>query len=486
MKTYDDFNKVSPVRISRVPKDRRSRNPLLTAAGFRNFLRLKQNDNAPVWNFETGDRVEQRDHEDFRAFGEKLRLSRKTRTIAPPLEIINWVIGMRDRVLAFMKQIPEGFEVAKDWWDIPTLNREDIAARIETLVPLDADLSRLIVYDTSGTTGHAMVVPHHPAAMAKVLSMMAFVLGRYGIRPDFSPNMTACFNIGAQANTVVFPNVLSVWKEAGFAKINFHPDYWRARRNVQGFFNDAAPLFLTGDPVGFSEMMQWEIKADPKALFSTALTMPDGLRKKLEQAYRCPVIDWFSITETGPIGYICQENSGFHILPHDIHVEIVDENGYPVPEGERGEIVVTGGRNPCLPLLRYRTGDWSRMDYTPCPCGDPMPRIIDLDGRKPVRFYARDDSVVNPVDIGRLLRDVAMLQHRFIQRADRSCDLYIRPVFKHQVLDTDEIAAKLKLLFGQRATLRIHKDPKLGEDTPGGKVIVYESELSTGQKIRQD
>ena len=74
---------------------------------------------------------------------------------------------MRGRVPVFKKHVPDGMDLERDWADIPTLSREDIAVRVESLVPLDADLSRMIVYDTSGTTGHAMVVPHHPAAVAK-------------------------------------------------------------------------------------------------------------------------------------------------------------------------------------------------------------------------------------------------------------------------------------------------------------------------------
>ena len=60
----------------------------------------------------------------------------------------------------------------------------------------------------------------------------------------------------------------------------------------------------------------------------------------------------------------------------------------------RGEIAVTGGRNPFVPLLRYRTGDWGRLDYGRCPCGDRMPRLLDLEGRPPVVFRRPDGSPV--------------------------------------------------------------------------------------------
>ncbi|MFC1857595.1 AMP-binding protein [Thermodesulfobacteriota bacterium] len=483
MKPYDDFHKVSPVREARLPEDRRSRNPLITEAGFHNFLRLKQHPHAPLWNFETGDRVETQDKADFHRFCETLNTARKPPGNRPSLEMIEWIRRCRSQVAAFQKQIPEGFDIERNWDEIPMLCREDISLRIETLVPLDADLSRLIVYDTSGTTGHPLVVPHHPAAVAKVLGMIEYVMQRYRVKANFSPHMTACLNVGAQAQTVVFPNVLSVWEEAGFAKVNLHPESWRSPEDVRHFFRDMEAFCITGDPVGFSEMVRWDINVRPKIMLTTALFLPKTLQERLQQKYACPVVDWYSITEVGPVGYMCPYGSGFHILPHDLYVEIVGPTGHPLPPGEFGEIVVSGGRNPFLPLLRYRTGDWAKFDFTPCPCGDPMPKITSLEGREPVLFFADNMQVVNPVDIGRLLRGVAFVQHEFVQRADLSCDLTIRPMKHGKRPDPDKIKTKLKLLFGEDTVIRIRMDKNLGERMAGGHVSAYRSEIPLGAQL---
>jgi len=187
-------------------------------------------------------------------------------------------------------------------------------------------------------------------------------------------------------------------------------------------------------------------------------------------------VDWYAVSETGPIGYVCRENTGFHLLPHDIYVEILDPHDQPLPPGETGEIAVTGGRNPYLPLLRYRTGDLGSIDIDPCPCGEPTPRIRLMDGRKPVLFHSESGAPVNPIDVGRLLRGVAFVQYRMVQRLDGSIDLTLRPIFKDQAVDRIAIQRKLRLLFGEGIEIRIHLDPMLGEDLPGGKVAVYENE----------
>jgi phenylacetate-CoA ligase len=472
---YDDFNSVSPVSESSAPADRLERNPLITEEGFKNFLRLKQHPRAPVWNFETGDRIVAEDLPDWRAFRDMLDTSRVPQRNAPAPQIIRWIKALRPRVFAFQKRLPEGFDIERDWAEIPTLEREDVATRIETIVPVDADLKRLIVFDTSGSTGHALAVPTHPAALGKVLAMIEFALERHGVKPSFGPDTTACLNVGIQANAVIFPNVMSLWNQAGFAKLNLNPESWRAPRDMHSFFSDTAPSLITGDPAAFSELVRRKIRATPAAMPTTALKLPRALKEKVSAFYGCPVIDWYSTTETGPVGYACPYDNGFHILPHDIFVEILDERGYPVPEGATGEIAVTGGRNPYLPLLRYRTGDTGALDFSPCPCGDPMPRIVCLDGREPVMFFADNDRAVNPVDVGRLLRSFVMTRYRFVQRTDRSCDLTIRPVAPGHSPNIEKMKERLALLFGENTPIRIRLDGELDEKMKEDRTAVYEN-----------
>lgn len=458
-----------------IPEERRKRNPLITKAGYRRLLEITRHRDAPAWNYLVGDRIENSDMEDVDAFRRRLFAAREPQSSAPPDGILEWVQKMRVRTPLFRERLPEGFHLQRDWAFAPTMTREDIAVHPEKLIPIDEDLSRLIVYDTSGVTGHATVVPFHPASNAMVLPLMEFVLKRYGLNPEFGSDDVSCICTSARRRTVVFPNTFSVWNQSGFAKVNFEKDEWKSIESARRFFREMNPYFLTGDPVGFAEMLSWEIDYQPAALVSTAVHFPPGLKASLEKAYHCPAIDWYSLTETGPIACSCPHGNGLHILPHDIYVEIVDEDGFPLQESKRGEIAVTGGRNPFLPLLRYRTGDWGRLDFSPCSCGDPQPRIVDLEGRLPVFFRAADGSRINQVDIGRIMRQCDFVQHEFRQLRDGSCRVTIRPA-PWSTVDEERIAELLKSLFGDVAVTVI-VDESLGRDQPGGKVIPYRSEL---------
>jgi len=285
--------------------------------------------------------------------------------------------------------------------------------------------------------------------------------------------VVSCFLIGAQAHTVTYPTVLSAWNGAGFAKLNLRQSEWPSETSAQRYFRDMMPRLLTGDPISFSEMLRLEIPARPAALISTAVAMSAALRNKLRSAYECPVIDWYSLTETGPLAYLCRLGEGHHVLPHDVHVEALFSDGSPVPPGERGEIAVTGGRNPFLPLLRYRTGDYGRLECAPCECGDPTPRIFDLEGRAPVLLRAADGSAVNPVDLSRILRELPIVQHELRQHADLSCEIVIRALGTPP--DREAIRDALRAALGD-VRIEVRFDPQLG-DRSEGKVVPYRSDF---------
>jgi phenylacetate-CoA ligase len=221
-------------------------------------------------------------------------------------------------------------------------------------------------------------------------------------------------------------------------------------------------------------MLRLDLPAQPAALVTTSVAMSPALKLRLAERYRAPVVDWYSLVETGPIGYACPLGDGYHVLPVDLHVEVIREDGTPAAAGERGEVAVTGGRNVYAPLLRYRTGDFGRIDFAPCPCGDPMPRLLDLEGRVPVLFRAADATPVSTVDLSRLLREFPLLLHEFVQESDRSCVLVARPL-PASAPDANEITAALQRVLGG-VPLEVRFDPELGNRTEG-KAVPYRSEL---------
>lgn len=132
---------------------------------------------------------------------------------------------------------------------------------------------------------------------------------------------------------------------------------------------------------------------DPKTLsIKKALLVGEAIRDKnfdlnrlgslLSASWPIDLYSTYGNTE-GAISFCeCQVHRGCHEHPDMIISEILDEKGYPVPEGEIGELVLTTLQNKGMPLLRYKTGDITFKLTERCLCGRNSSRIGPILGRK--------------------------------------------------------------------------------------------------------
>ncbi len=130
-----------------------------------------------------------------------------------------------------------------------------------------------------------------------------------------------------------------------------------------------------------------ELGIDPKSLglrvgIFGAEHWSDGMRDKIEGIFGFEAFDIYGMSEMfGPgIGQDCQEHEGIHIWEDHFILEVLDKNGEPCSEGERGEIVLTPITKEGMPLLRYKTRDLSRL-LGECSCGMTHRLIDRVNGR---------------------------------------------------------------------------------------------------------
>ena len=103
-----------------------------------------------------------------------------------------------------------------------------------------------------------------------------------------------------------------------------------------------------------------------------------------------------------------------------------------------------------------------------------MPRLMALEGRAPVRFYAGDGKRIGTQDIATVLRRYPLVQHSFEQSNDGACTLTYRTLASGPWL-RDELEAELRLLLNQNITLR--EDAELGRRSVVDKVTPYASKM---------
>lgn len=136
--------------------------------------------------------------------------------------------------------------------------------------------------------------------------------------------------------------------------------------------------------------------------------MSEALHSDLQKAWgpQAKLTQNYGMSElNGPgISGECLEHQGMHINEDLFLAEVIDpETGEVLPEGEKGELVITCLTKEAIPLLRYRTKDVTRLDYSPCACGRTTVRMENLSGRSDDMLVIRGVNVF-PSAIEEILR----------------------------------------------------------------------------------
>lgn len=107
----------------------------------------------------------------------------------------------------------------------------------------------------------------------------------------------------------------------------------------------------------------------------------DTLRAHVEQSLGLTALDTYTLAALGGPGIAgeCVHKCGLHLAEDHFFAEIVDpQTGACLADGDEGELVITTLTREALPLIRYRTGDITRLTNALCACGRTLARIERL------------------------------------------------------------------------------------------------------------
>ncbi|MCF7934751.1 MAG: phenylacetate--CoA ligase [Synergistales bacterium] len=122
----------------------------------------------------------------------------------------------------------------------------------------------------------------------------------------------------------------------------------------------------------------------------------EGMRSRIEKDLGITALDSYGLSEViGPgVGMECPEKQGCHISDEHFLIEVINpETEEVLPKGEMGELVITTLTKEALPVVRYRTGDITRILPGSCPCGSTEPRIDRIQGRSDDMLIIRGVNV---------------------------------------------------------------------------------------------
>lgn len=213
-----------------------------------------------------------------------------------------------------------------------------------------------------------------------------------------------------------------------------------------------------------------DLTASPlRAGFFGAEPWSEGMRADIEAKLGIKAYDIYGLTEIiGPgVGAECPEQDGLHLFEDVFFPEVIDpETGDPLPDGERGELVLTTLTRQGTPVLRYRTRDITYLMDEPCRCGRTSRRIHRLMGRSDDMLIIRGVNVF-PQQVEEVLLRVQGVEPHYRLIVDRhgAMDTLDVEVEMSQQLFSDElstiIALERRIEAELKAALGIHARPVL-------------------------
>jgi len=136
----------------------------------------------------------------------------------------------------------------------------------------------------------------------------------------------------------------------------------------------------------------------------------DPMRDEIEKALGVTAIDVYGLSEIiGPgVAIECEHaQDGLHVWEDHFYPEVVDpDTGEVLSEGEEGELVLTSLTKQAFPMLRYRTGDMTRLHYDTCDCGRTAVRMDNVTGRADDLLIVRGVNVY-PSQIEEVMVDLS-------------------------------------------------------------------------------
>lgn len=449
--------------MSRLPHPELSeaeRFPLLTPDGRRFLHAMRQDPQAPIWHWPNGEQLDAAGLARVEQFAVALAEAKPTSPGALPVWLDDFVTFCLTEVPFYRARSRSGTRFV----DVPSCCRGDLAPQPWEFVPDSVPLDRLVVFSSSGTTGHPAQLPTHPATAACGIPLLEHALAPLGIALPRGVDRVAISNITAYRGAYSTAIVCAWLREAGCVRVNLRPEDWRTGGDCAAYLNRLAAPVVLGDPLSFAALADLDLRQPPRALLSSITGLSSGFAAELSAHFGCPVVDLYALTEAGIVAVGTRR--GHVVLAPDLYVEILDDHDQPCPPGVRGEVTLTGGRNPYGPLLRYRTGDFAAMDEQ-----DHRPLLVGLEGRQAVLFPTSDGRLVHSMEISRALRPLAIVQFRLHQDADGG----VHFAWCGRAT-ADEITDALRSVLGPGTSLAL--DPLSRLELPGRKLREYRTDMS--------
>ncbi len=289
----------------------------------------------------------------------------------------------------FYKDYPEKLDSLADLQKLPFTTPQMLSEHPgQFLLTSQSEIARVISGATSGTTGPAKRVFYTARDTEHTVGFFAAGISEMlsaGEKCFIAFPFTGPFGLGDLIAQAV-ERLGGMPIKAGFGQT------WE---EMIALLQETQPETYIGFPVTLLSLIRLCKEPFPirRALVSGD-ACPAGVMVELEKALGSKLYPHYGSRECGLGGAVtCPAFEGMHLRENHIIAEVIDENGNVLPRGEYGELVITTIGAEAMPLIRYRTGDFTRI-LPPCPCGGVTGRLDVVSRREGAVSIEKLDSAL--------------------------------------------------------------------------------------------
>jgi len=280
--------------------------------------------------------------------------------------------------------LPSDIQSLKDLAKLPFTKKQDLRDNYPFGM-FSVDMDQIVrIHSSSGTTGKPTVVGYTEHDM----DIWADVMGR-----AFTMGGVTSQDIMQNSHGYgLFTGGLGFHSAAERMKIAVIPSSTGFTSRQLSLLKDFGATVLTATPSFALHMAEvalaegYDISKDFKLKvgFFGAEPTSEGLKNEIAHIWGIDYHEVYGLSEIiGPgVACSCKHSHLLHIQEDHFYPEIIDpKTGEVLPEGQRGELVITTLTKQGLPIIRYRTGDITSLTRIPCRCGRTLGRIESIVGR---------------------------------------------------------------------------------------------------------
>jgi phenylacetate-CoA ligase len=293
---------------------------------------------------------------------------------------------------------PADIKTLEDLGRLPFMSKEDFRVQypLGMLCAKRGDLREM--HMSSGSTGTPVAMAYTEADLNQWAECMARCYAMAGIKMGDAIQITPSFGL--------FNGGFGFYhgaRKAGLFIIPAGAGNTSRQIHLMNDFKVTALMGVVSYGLRIIEVVQEQKTAIPslKIRIFGAETFSDSMRERIQKGLGIEAFDIYGMTETGGVsttGMDCPFHCGIHVWEDQYIAEVINpKTGKPVKDGEDGEVVFTSLNRQAIPIIRFRTGDLTRvLSRERCQCGRTGLRLDRITGRvddmliiKGVNFFPR-------------------------------------------------------------------------------------------------